>query len=173
MKKIALLPLLGICALLLISAKHSGPSYETRPRYRLDKYADEIAKKYNLQVLTTGLGTLADAKRAPWGISFVSNQNLTIEQGRILANALTAQLLSKIFEDPSFANYWKNRPSGELKREDLAFRLAFWDQQTNRPLYPYLAQIRLVEGALYFHYADPLTQSLQDPIVESLAKECI
>jgi hypothetical protein len=38
----------------------------------------------------------------------------------------------------------------------------------DRPLFPSLAQFRYAEGRIYYYYADPQTQGLQMPTVETL-----
>lgn len=167
MYRVVLLTVAG----LLMGAKHIGPSYDTKPRYALDAFAKKLAKQHHLEFLNSGLGGLAGAKQGIWALSLVSREQMTLDEGRKLATAITRQLLHKVFTDPLFARYCQKScraGSEELKPEHVAFRLAFWDENTDRPLYPYLAQVRLAEGKLYFHYADPKTQALQEPIVEDV-----
>ncbi len=171
-KKMAILAVLLIAPLLL-GSRHSGPAYDRHARESLDAFAQEFAKKHQLKFLNTGVGSLADAKEGIWIINFVSNQTLTIEEARLFAADLTYQLLYKVYHDRLFINYCKiSAPfhkSADMREEYVGFRLAFWDQNTNRPLYPCVAQIRLADGNLYYHYANPNTQALQEPLVESLA----
>ena len=168
----------GILALLLvatflISATHVGPKFDTRPRSHLDIFAKQYAREHSLTFINTGCGSLADAKEGVWIVNLTSNQKLTIEEARQAATDLAFQLLHMVHHDPSFANYCKvsasPHSSTEIKDEYVGFQLTFWDQDTNRPLNPYIAQIRLADGNLYYHYADQYTQALQSPIVESLA----
>lgn len=163
---------LPLTSFFLLGATHLGPTYSTRPLYALDAFGKGLAKEYRLQFLNSGTGRLADAEKGIWAISLVSRQQMTLEEGRQLATAIAHTLLDKVFKDPSFARYCQEtstRHRGpELKKEYIGFRLAFWDENTNRSSYPFLAQIRLADGKLYFHYADPETQALQDPIVEAL-----
>lgn len=162
-----ILPCLACC---LMGATHIGPKYDTRPRYALDAFGERLAKAYQLEFLNSGLGLLADAKEGIWALNLVSREQMTIEEGRQLAKAISQKLLCKVFQDPLFAQYCLKSDGKDttLRKEHVAFRLAFWDKDTNRPLYPYLAQIRLADGNLYYHYADPETQALQEPLVEAL-----
>lgn len=160
-----------LTACFLMGATHIGPKYDTRPRYALDAFAKELARQYKLEFLNSGLGSLADAKQGIWGLSLVSRQQMTLEEGRAFANEIADKLIAQVFKDPLFAKYCqKSAPyhGPELKKEHVAFRLAFWDKNTDRPLFPYLAQIRLADGKLYYHYANPETQALQEAIEEDL-----
>jgi hypothetical protein len=161
-----LAPLLAWC---LVGASHIGPKYSVQTYLALENFAEKLAKEDQLEFLNSGVGSLADAKQGIWAVHFVSRQQLTLDQGRELANRLAQQLLKKVFSDPLFTQYFlKQKKDPTLKKEYVAFRLAFWTKEVNRPQYPFLAQIRLADGNLYYHYVDPLTQALQEPIVEAV-----
>jgi hypothetical protein len=165
-------PLIACC---LMGATHGGPKWDRRPRYALDAFAKVLAKEHQLEFLNSGVGLIADADRAIWAISLVSRRQMTLEQGRQFATAIAHKLYRKVLNDPLFGQYCQEMSSfyssSEVKKEYVAFRLAFWDKNTNRPLYPFLAQIRLADGNLFYHYADPETQALQPPIVEAWIPE--
>lgn len=172
-----------LLAPLLMSARYNGPAYCVNASKARDKFATQFAKKHDLEFLFGALGDMADADRANWGLSLVSRKLMTIEEARKLSTELSYQFLYLMYHDPVFVEYCKtvaaeyaghpkwaghDNTCPDLKNEYIAFRLAFWDKDNNRPLYPYVAQVRLADGKLYYHYADPVTQALQDPIVESL-----
>lgn len=168
-KKIGIL-ILFLAFPLLISTKHIEPAYDRRLREALDIFANELAKKHKLHFLNSGVD-FSGSSKSIWAINLVSHQTLTIEEARKLAAELSYQLLYKTYHDPLFTNYFKmdrNPNVSEMKNEYVGFRLTFWDQNTNRPLDPFVAQIRLKDGNLYYHYADPKTQVLQEPVVEPL-----
>lgn len=48
----------------------------------------------------------------------------------------------------------------EPQPRKLALKIAFWDNNVNRPKSPDLAEIFFSEGTFYFYEADALTQSL-------------
>lgn len=50
----------------------------------------------------------------------------------------------------------------------FAIKIAYWDEEMNRPLLPYIADVRLQEGNITYYTADPITQALQVHLVESL-----
>jgi len=163
---------LPVVALFFTSARHMGPSCDTKPRYALDRLGTELAKKHELTFLNSGLGILIDFDPAIWVLNFTSCQALTIEQARPLIADLSYQLLYKAHHDKLFAKYCQlsagPHRSPDVEDKLLGIRLAFWDQNINRPLYPYLAQIRLADSKVYYYYADPQTQALQEAKVESL-----
>lgn len=164
-----ILPVIGLC---LMGATHIGPAFDTKPRNALDTFATKLAKEYQLEFLNSGSGPLADSKQGIWALNLVSRQPVTLEQGRLLATAIAHKLLDKVFKDPLFAQYCQKVQTSfrgpELKKEYVAFRLAFWDENTNRPQSPFLAQIRFADGNLYYYFADPVTQALNPPIIEVL-----
>lgn len=155
------------------SYKHVGPKADVAAREALDRTAEQIAKKYRLEFLNSGLGSgLVGYTPCLWALSLVSHDNMTIDQARPIAKDIAQTLLNKIYTDPLFAAYCKTaqpRPTAcTLTDDKVGFRLAFWDADVNRPLKPYLAQIRFADGKLYYHYANPQTQALEEPIVEPL-----
>lgn len=166
------LTVLALLTFGFFGAVQASPKHDVKARAAMDVFGKQIAKEYQLELLNTGLGSLADSSKGLWALNLVSHENQTLEQGRELATAIAKKLVQKVYTDPLFADYCRieARPGGSsaVKQEYVAFRLAYWDKNVNRPLHPYLAQIRLVDGSLYFHYADPKTQALQEPIVEAL-----
>jgi hypothetical protein len=167
-----IVPLIAYC---LMGVTHVGPKWDRRPRYALDAFAKVLAKEHQLEFLNSGVGIIANADQAIWAISLVSRQQMTLEQGRQFATTIAHKLYKKVLDDPLFAQYCQEmsfiHKSSEVKKEYVAFRLAFWDKNTNRPLYPYLAQIRLADGNFFYHYADHETQALQTPIIETWIPE--
>lgn len=161
-----------ILSLCLMGAGYPGPSYETKPLYALDKLGKDFAKKNNLKFLNSALGSyLTGSEVCVWSLNFISRNAMTIDEARPMVKSLTLKVLEKIKQDPLFAAYLekgKGFITTALGPDAVGFRLAFWDSEVNRPLYPYLAQIRLAEGKIFYHYADPKTQALQDPIIESI-----
>lgn len=134
----------------------------------LDAFMKGFAKKHQLELINkTGCGA---GLHSIWGVSVASEQNMTLDEGRKLASELAYNLLYKMYHEPSFTKYcteWHKKCPNPIN-DNMTFRIAYWDKNVNRPLYPYLAQIRMEEGKLFFHYADPKTQALQEPIVETL-----
>lgn len=149
--------------------KHVGPSYSVKPYVSIEETAREIAAAHRLCLLNVTFGDIADSKKSPWGLSFTSQDSLTIDQARPMVASMLQALLYRLHHDPVFQEYCEqsfNKPT--FGNHLIAFRLAFWDENVDRPLFPYLAQIRFADGQIYYHYANPKNQALQEPIIETL-----
>ena len=152
---------------------HTGPEYSATPYNHLDEAAIKFGAPYKLKLISSSLGTLAAAKDSyvtPWGLLFTCKEKLTLEQAEKLATEFTSKLLQTMYEDPSFKNYFemffKEYPYGNkmsLSDSSLAIRIDFWDEHVDRPLYPFIAEIRYADENFYYYYADPKTQALQPP----------
>lgn len=167
--------ILLICWLLLCSASYYGPEYEIKARKSLDRFGDALARQLGLYFLNSGsIEPLIGSKNCKWGLSLMCRRSLTLEEARPLANSIAHALLYQLHHNDVYANclmetakhHWRESP--KIKDEYVGFRLAFWDANMDRPLKPYLAQIRFADGNFYYHYADPVTQALQEPIVEPI-----
>lgn len=174
MKKILCL-LIPFNWIFICSAAYYGPPYEIKARKSLDKFGVELAKQQQICFLNSGsVEQLIGSKNCKWGLSLMSRQKLTLEEARPLANSIANALLYQLHHNPVYATCLiksagdNQRKSTELKDEYMGYRLAFWDENMDRPLRPYIAQIRLADEKLYYHYADPETQALQEPIIEML-----
>lgn len=143
--------------------------YEARAL--LVKASLEFVKKEGLILRSEGLGSSItgdpDTERSPWALLVTSDKLMTVEEGIVLAQAYGAKLMDLMEENVLFerlrGHYNKGREQKMTLKNCLAFRLAFWDANVNRPLAPYLAEIRLVKGEFKCYYANPKTQALEDP----------
>lgn len=156
------------------SAAHYGPKYQVKTMETLDRFGINLAKKYDLTFLNSGSGILVGHEMGTWALNFTSCKNMKLEEARPLAVEMVQAVLSKMYSDPLFANYIAISSKGskwlpkELDNTLIGFKISFWDKNVDRPLHPYLAQVRFAEGKVHYHYADPKTQALQEPIVETL-----
>jgi hypothetical protein len=48
-----------------------------------------------------------------------------------------------------------------LSPEKLGIKLSFWDQNMDRYPAPYISQVRVADGMVYYYSANPSDQSLQ------------
>lgn len=128
----------------------------------MDAYSKKFAAEHQLEIVSSGGCSMRDSCICKWWLNLISRQQLTLEEARSLAADLSSRLLYILHHYPS-PPHWH-----QVRDEFVGFRLTFWDQNTDRPLYPCIAQVKLLEGKLYYYYADPVTQALQEPIIESL-----
>ncbi len=151
--------------------KHMGPKYDVVTWEAMDSVGENYEKKYQLNFLNSGLGDLVDCKTTLWALSLTSLQKIELDEGKKLAKLMMIDLLKEYNENEVFKNYIKVFNGGYRTQKELfdnrkiGFKLAFWDENVDRPSHPYLAQIRLADEKVYFYYADEKTQALKEPPV--------
>ncbi|MGZ6298451.1 MAG: hypothetical protein ACXWM2_03555 [Parachlamydiaceae bacterium] len=149
--------------------EYTGPAHMVQANQSLEALSQQLAVEHKLYLLNLSFGDIADALCAPWGLSYTSNEQYTIEQIRPTVKTLVQTFLRKIHYDPLFLNYYlKSTYRHPFGVDSIAFKIAFWNEDVDRPLSPYLAQVRYANGNIYYYYADPETQALTEPVVESL-----
>lgn len=149
--------------------QYSGPSYEVKPKVALEAVGQQLGASQNLCLLNLSYGQLANAKKAQWALSYTSSAKMTIADVRPMVAMMVRTFLCKIYQDPIFMEYYqKAKLKSQFGPDSIAFKLAFWDENVDRPIAPYLAQVRFADGVVCYYYADPCTQVLQEPVVETL-----
>lgn len=166
---------LTLSCLFFCGAKHIGPRYDAENRESLDVFGETLAKKNQMRFMNSGVGTLVDSPDGTWALNFISHNQVTIDEARLMAAAMVYDTLYEMYHNPLYKTYCdvakretRGRDSGTLFDERIGFKVAFWDADVNRPLHPYLALIKFTDGKIYFYYADPKTQALQAPIIETI-----
>ena len=156
-----------------------GPAYVNKMRQNFEEFAEHTSEKYDVEWFRTGLGfaagvgRLIDSYRCHYAFNFVSSKLLDQDEARKLATSMAHDLIESMYHNEAYAEWLvdshelmpKSYPSTELEVENMGFKLTFWDENTDRPLAPCVAQVRFVEGELRYYYADPETQALQEPPV--------
>ncbi len=164
------------------SPKQSDPTllpriYEDEAIEVLRVEGNKVGARYDLSVLAISVGTIVHAPHSVLrGVLFSSPQKLTLEEGIALATTVESALLNAVYQNPIFAKYCESMnvvqkvDYHKISDSQVGIRVAFWDENVNRPLYPYLAEIRAFEGKIYCYYANPTTQALEeDPVIRSYA----
>lgn len=154
----------------------------------MDKIGRDLAHRHDVHFLLSGFNPTRGMR---WGVRFISDKELTINEAEILAAELIDDLMKTVSHNKTITSYvtLQAKDSEEYRLEhnkpplapeqvynyDYPFlpckfhmRLAFWDKDVNRPLAPYIAHIELVKGKVGFFYADPQTQALTQPVVITL-----
>lgn len=172
----------GYCKDAFLSLCKKCVDLDTQSRKNFSKTAEKIAADYNFQFMTCGLGNMIEDSDALWCGKFLVQYPITLEEMRPIAQNIYAQLWKKMNVDPVFDDYLEmyalshaslNIPKQPLTPNLLTLKIIFWDQDMNRPLKPYLAQVSVKENKIHYYYADPKTQTLQDPIIEDLPQEVL
>lgn len=133
-----------------------------------------LAKKHGMKHLIAANGNaMLDSEKSLWGISLVDYRSLTKEQARTAIVPVIQDFIEKIYRDPDYSiqlkelggwYYWFDPV---LSPERIGIKLAFWDQDVNRPLAPYVCLVLVKEGKIFYYYANPKDQSLGDSSVET------
>lgn len=149
---------------------HIGPKDCVKADHAMDCVAEKLAKTYQLQLITSSCGVLIDSKKALWARGFIARYPATIEQVRPIIADMSRTILWHLYHDPVYATAKKHTLMNRqpLGNQLVGFKLAFWDSNMDRPLAPFLAQVKFVDGKIHYYYADPKTQALQEPLVEEL-----
>lgn len=149
---------------------------ETKERKKFDKafeiYAKDLCKRNKTQFIQTGIGTLLDVDHTLWSIHMVDRRGLTQQEARPIAVHMFDEFWNKISNDPSFLNnmltsYIQNCPT-KVDPTMVGIKWAFWDANVDRYDPPQLAEIRIYDQNIYYFYANPKTQALEEPIVETI-----
>ena len=174
-KKIQTILLVSLCSLSsfpLLGFIHYGPSYSTNAGRAIDTLGIGIAKENGLTYIGDGMGSSIEANKSTWAAFYTCLKKLTLEEACELAGKAQTSLANSIYEKPVFETYYleihKSMPY--MKEEHVndysaATKIAFWDENVDRPLHPYLAEIRVIEGQFLCYYADPKTQALEAPLI--------
>lgn len=155
----------------LTSAKsYSGPKYNINAWKNFDKFAESLAKKYGLTVLTTGDGNgLIGNYRTRFSVGYASHQQLTLEQARTFAQPFMREMLDKMYQDPVYYRYNLGDYPDKAKEFPpvfMGFKVSYWDDNINPLKPPYIAKIIATGESIKYYYVDPETYILQEPIVE-------
>lgn len=111
---------------------------------------------------------------AVFGIWVTASTKETIQSGRALAVAFTKDCLTELQNNKDTLKFYAyecellpSRHSGNLRLKYLGVRIAFWDENVERPKAPYLAEIGFYGGKFRYYEADPKTQKLKLVLEES------
>ena len=154
----------------------SGPEPCKKMYWILDDYGEQVAEKEDLLFHRTGVFLEHGSPNVGdvwYGLMFQSDRKLTLDEGQLYAATLVADFLKMLQTDPRILEYhtWDNSgyknckcppfltPAPDIRQ--VCWKLAFWDENVNRPQAPYLAEIRFEHSEFLYFVADPHTQALQ------------
>lgn len=157
-------------------ANYLGPG---EPNHTLAVEGTKIGLQYQLKLISIERAPIArgNADNFAWGLLFTSLEKLELKDCQIMVHDLLVKLTDVALQNPAFDKYFQDmnkvyrRPLQPISEKNIAFRINFWDENVDRRLYPYIAEVRVVEGIFYYYYADPVTQGLQPAtLVEPFSK---
>ncbi|KAF3362547.1 hypothetical protein PHSC3_000785 [Chlamydiales bacterium STE3] len=139
-------------------------------------YSKEIANRNGWILLhPAGVHSIVNDRLVVWASKYmVKPRPMTKEQFEPIVLEAYKYLFTKVKNEPFFDEYlqcWANdyhTSKRELTSDLVGIRIDFWDGNVDRYTYPNLAQVIVKGGKVYYYYADPKTQVLQQPVVEDL-----
>lgn len=116
---------------------------------------------------------------AIFGVWVTSKNKETIGSGRDLAVAFTKAYLAELTTNKDTSKWYEyhllqpKRFSGKLSVKNVGIKIAFWNEQVERPQSPYLAEIDFYGDMFRYYEADPKTHALRLVLEESYADALI
>jgi len=158
--------------------KYKGPECEVKTAWFLDNCCESIAKKYHLTFHRFGNFT-EEWETYTYGFSFIGSQKLNLDQSRILGAQVFEKLFKILRTAPEIERYQQDQKeyykdaashpplTDKVELFQTRLKIAFWDENVDRPLPPNIAQILFIDNAFHYYEADPKTQSLRLVMKES------
>jgi len=151
---------------------HSEYIWDTAFR-NLEKFGQQLAKKNQLVYLNRGLGILVDNRDVALAISLMGRQKLTIEETRPLIVGMVQEFINLMKSDPTFEAYMQEThkhtswydPVMSPKR--IGIKVSFWDANVDRYPPPYVSQVKVKEGKIFYYQTKSDSQFLDQPFSET------
>lgn len=169
------------CSFQLFSYSDNRELYN-RADQAIEKWGKLIAPRFGLTYIGYGSSHLFDDNgeyksfRNCYAINFASRELLTPAQARAFILPLVKAYWTEIDQNPLYnkkqealaekASKYKPDWPSRITPNMIGIKVTFWDACTERPLKPYLAQIRVFNNKIQYFYTDPTTKRLARPPVE-------
>lgn len=142
-----------------------GSSFFWRSRTFLENFEEhlfQLCKEKELLLLVVGFVGPKRTDGRPFGFSLMGYQQLDLSEAKKLAHECYKKTAAFVQKNKCclkkmkecFEKKYKAYPSATFIPEYVAFRISFWDQYIDRPVSPYIAEIRLFDGRLFYYTAD-------------------
>lgn len=154
-----------------LSACNSGP---TLPSVDIEKkssqHIKDFIKTYQGGKFTYIANGTFDKQPIPeiFGVWITSQKQETLETGRAMAIEFIQAYLTEVQSNKDtlkhFETRCKTQPhrfSGKIGLNNIGLRIAFWDENVDRPKAPFLSEIDFSENTFRYYQADPATQALK------------
>ncbi len=145
--------------------EYDGPKSEIPPYEAMERYAYAAAKKHDI-ILHNITPSVVFRMKHLYGLWFISYREYTLEEGRALAGDIIGSFYTMLSTDPAMIEnfaYYRSLPGRESDElvDMIGLRIAYWDENVDRPKQPALAEIRFFDKRMHYYVADPKTQALQ------------
>ena len=122
----------------------------------------DLCSQTNLNLTTVGAVGRSFSDSRPVEFALHGSQQLNLKESQHLATTCLRHMLSYIKSSQSYkevleawASHHKNFCNfSEPASDQIAFRINFWDENIDRPVAPYIAEIRLLDDKLSYFTAD-------------------
>lgn len=119
-----------------------------------------------------GAGSIVDTY-ASWAMSLVDPKAANIDQSRINAVKFADDFLKTVYSNRIFSKFIAKKNTRAKNKINfdanlIGFKITYWDENVDRRLPPHVAHVKFANSKFYYYYADPKTQYLGEPIVETM-----
>lgn len=150
-----------------INSSHTGPQAEQLKDIAIENFGRSFARSNDLKLIIVGDTTDA-AKYKTYGLSFMSQKRLSLQEGRDISVALVGDLLKTAQKDHDVQSYvrWAASDSPSTAQETeptlytVGIKISFWTESMERQKPPYLAEICFYDDTFHFYERDPDTEVL-------------
>jgi len=142
---------------LLLSMPH--PIRGSKPLF---SFLEAYCKKVDLGLIVMGYVGPTWKDKSVYGFVLVGRQMIHLDRARKLASRCAKDAFDFIRQDKECLEQIKFQstldfpihPSPTPVPEHVAFRISFWDENIDRPVQPYIAEIRYFNGVFKYYTAD-------------------
>jgi hypothetical protein len=175
----------AVLAVLICSFSHAYAASEKEliRNVQMEKDSKKAIQNFVENYKETPLQFIASGRlhhlpfEASFGIWVTSSSQQTIISARVLALSFTKAYLSELLSNKYTLAWYGQKQKRypkyfpeKLSLKNVGIRIAFWDQNVERPKAPYLAEIDFYENTFRYYEADPQTQALKLVLEESYEK---
>ena len=121
----------------------------------------KLCLQENLSITTIGSVGRSPFDIRPLDFALHGSQQLNLEKARSLAKTCLQRAFAYIQNSTAYKEViekWisspQYHPSSTPSSDQIAFRINFWDENIDRPVAPYIAEIRLLDDKLSYFTAD-------------------
>jgi hypothetical protein len=129
--------------------------------YHFFEFSKKWAQQFSLIVIVSGETDKLKIIESDFSIAMVGTQRISLKEARNIAATFGRDALRFMKEDEKCIEYFKEETkekATEIKPSPdyIGLRISFWDENIDRVVQPYIAEIRYVDGVFKYYTADEL-----------------